>query len=151
MAQQTDSITRSIDIAAPVSRVWRALTDQHEFGQWFGVMLETPIALGQTVSGRVTYPGYEHLPFDFIVDRMEPEKLLVWRWQPGIDVRTLDDPDLIYTTVTFTLEPIPDGTRLTITETGFSALPPERYAEAFRLNTQGWDEQVGNIKRHAEA
>ena len=30
------------DIAAPVDRVWRALTDHTEFGEWFRAKLEGP-------------------------------------------------------------------------------------------------------------
>jgi hypothetical protein len=41
-----------------------------------------------------------------------------------------------------------DGTLLTVTESGFQKLPPERRAEAFRMNEGGWAEQLQNIERH---
>jgi hypothetical protein len=37
-----DRIEKRIELAAPTSRVWRALTDYLEFGKWFGVRLEGP-------------------------------------------------------------------------------------------------------------
>ena len=32
---ETDRIEKRIELKAPVARVWRALTDHREFGQWF--------------------------------------------------------------------------------------------------------------------
>ena len=36
----TDRIEKTIELNAPVSRVWRALTDHREFGAWFRVKLD---------------------------------------------------------------------------------------------------------------
>ena len=55
-----DRIEKTIEIKAPVSRVWRALTDHREFGAWFRVRLEGPFVPGQVSRGQITYPGYEH-------------------------------------------------------------------------------------------
>jgi len=48
----TDRIEKSIAIAAPVERVWRALTDHEEFGAWFRVQLEGPFVPGEVSRGR---------------------------------------------------------------------------------------------------
>lgn len=48
-------------IKAPIARVWRAIGDACEFGEWFRVALEAESIEGAHVRGRITYPGYEHL------------------------------------------------------------------------------------------
>ena len=145
----TDSIERSIDMKAPRARVWRALFNTAEFGSWFGVKLEEQAFVpGGQVRGHITHPGYEHIVFEVRVDRVEPEQLLSFYWHPFAI-----DPDVDYsqeapTLVTFTLEDTDHGTRLTVVESGFDGVPPQRRLEAFRMNSQGWDAQVGNIARH---
>ncbi|WP_020653620.1 SRPBCC family protein [Massilia niastensis] len=146
----TDSIERSIAIKAPRARVWRALVNAEEFGSWFGVNLKgQSFAPDGLVRGHITHPGYEHLQFEVRVDRVEPEHLLSFYWHPyAIDPEvdyTQEEPTL----VTFTLQDTPDkGTLLKVVESGFDRVPPHRRLEAFRMNSQGWDAQVGNIARH---
>ncbi len=79
----TNRIERSIEIRAPLARVWRALADAEEFGAWFGVALagQTFVA-GRSVQGLITHPGYEHLVFNAEVERVEPERRLAFRWHP---------------------------------------------------------------------
>ena len=84
MTQTTDRIERKILLKAPRARVWRALSNAEEFGSWFGVKLKgQSFAPGQRTHGQVTHPGYEHLVFEVWIERMEPERLLSWRWQPA--------------------------------------------------------------------
>ena len=151
-APQSDRIERSIEIRAPLARVWRALSNAEEFGTWFGVALAgQTFAAGRSVEGRITHPGYEHLIFTAQVERVEPEWRLVFRWHPyPIDPAT-DYSGEATTLVEFELEPTPEGTRLRVVESGFDALPPARRREAFRMNSQGWDAQMTNIARHVGA
>src|SRR5690606_29950326 len=85
-----DRIEKRIELAAPVSRVWRALTDHREFGEWFRVELEAPFAPGQESRGHITYPGYEHIQWRAVVRDMVPERLFSFTWhpyaiEPGVD------------------------------------------------------------------
>jgi len=138
----TDRIEKQIDLKAPVSRVWRALTDYREFGQWFRVNLESPFVPGMVTRGHITYPGYEHL---------EPERLFSFNWHPYAVDPKADYSKEPPTLVEFRLEPTATGTRLYLTESGFDALPPGRRDEAFRMNAGGWAEQMKNIERHVGA
>ncbi len=63
-------IEKAIELGAPVSRVWRALTDYREFGTWFRVRLEGPFVPGQATRGQITYPGYEHIRFEAVVQKV---------------------------------------------------------------------------------
>lgn len=149
----TDRIERSIDIRAPRARVWRALADASEFGAWFGVELAGQAFVpGQSVRGHITHPGYEHLVFDARVERVEPEQLLSFRWHPYAVDPALDYSQEEPTLVTFTLrDAAGGGTLLTVVESGFDRVPAQRRLEAFRMNSQGWEAQVGNIARHVGA
>ena len=70
----TDRIETKIQLNAPRSRVWRALADSEQFGQWFRCKLEGAFAEGATVRGRITHPGYEHLKMEITVDGLEKTK-----------------------------------------------------------------------------
>lgn len=147
---EQDRIEKQIELEAPVARVWRALTDHREFGQWFQVNLEGPFVPGQTSRGQITYPGYEHLKWEAVVQKMEPERLFSFTWHPyAVDLQK-DYSKEPSTLVEFRLEPKGAGTLLTLTESGFSKLPADRRLEAFRMNDGGWAEQMKNIEHHVE-
>jgi uncharacterized protein YndB with AHSA1/START domain len=145
-----DRIEKSIDVKAPVSRVWRALTDYREFGQWFRVALEGPFVPGKAARGQILYPGYEHLTWVATVQRMEPERLFSFTWHPYAVDPKIDYSSEPPTLVEFKLEAIPGGTRLVVTESGFAAVPAHRRDEAFRMNDKGWGIQMQNIAHHVE-
>ena len=144
----SNSIEKRIELNAPVSRVWRALTDYREFGEWFRVKVDGPFVPGEISTGHITYPGYEHLRWEATVQQMESERLFSFTWHPYAV-----DPDVDYssepaTLVEFRLEPKDKGTTLYVTESGFDALPKDRRFEAFRMNEEGWTEQMTNIENH---
>ena len=148
----TDRIERSIHIKAPRSRVWRALSNAQEYGKWFGANLEgQTFAPGQHVQGPLTITGYEHVVFDVLIERVEPESLLSYRWHPHAVDPATDYSREQRTLVTFTLKDADDGTLLTVVETGFDNVPPDRRLEAIRMNSGGWEAQLKNIDRHAAA
>ena len=143
-----NQIEKRIELKAPVSRVWRALTDHREFGQWFRVKLEGPFVAGQESRGNITYPGYEHIVWTAVIQKMEPERLFSFTWHPYAV-----DPNVNYsketpTLVEFRLEKAGSGTLLVLTESGFDNIPAERRSEAFRRNDGGWTEQMKNIEAH---
>lgn len=147
-----DSIVKEVVIQAPRARVWRAIADKTEFGNWFGVKFEGGTFVpGETVSGNITYPGYEHMVMDIDVVDVEPETRLSYRWHPNAIDASYDYSSEPMTLVTFTLEDADGGTRLRIVETGFDAIPLHRRAEAFRSNDGGWAEQAGRIDRYVTA
>jgi len=151
MNEVADRITKVVELAAPIARVWQALTDHEEFGAWFRVKLEGPFAPGEITSGRMTYPGHEGLLWRALVERMEPERIFSFSWYPFEE-----DPGEEFsagpsTLVSFQLEPTAGGTRLTITESGFAALDDPRALEALRRNQEGWEILAGYIITHVGA
>jgi uncharacterized protein YndB with AHSA1/START domain len=147
-----DSIEKRIELKAPISRVWRALTDYREFGEWFRVKLEGPFIPGQVSRGQMTYPGCEHVKWEAVVQKMEPERLFSFTWPHPKSFDKADNP-VDYsqepsTLVEFRLEKIAGGTLLVLTESGFDQLPDDRRLEAFRRNEGGWTEQMKNIENY---
>jgi uncharacterized protein YndB with AHSA1/START domain len=141
-------IEKRMVLKAPVSRVWRALTDYREFGEWFRVKLEGPFLPGQVSRGYITYPGYEHVKWEVVVQRMEPEQLFSFTWHPYSVDPKIDYSKEPSTLVEFRLEKTPDGTLLQLTESGFENIPGDRRREAYRMNEGGWSEQMKNIAKH---
>jgi uncharacterized protein YndB with AHSA1/START domain len=165
-------IEKEVILKAPVSRVWRAISDVREFGLWFGIELESPFAEGLAVKGRFTQPFDEaalaeyqrklglspskiKVPVDGLtfctVVRIDPERYFSFRWIPyGIDA-DIDPRNEPTTLVEFHLAPVPEGTLLTIVESGFEHVPAHRRERAFLMNDGGWSGQAQNIKRYVES
>jgi uncharacterized protein YndB with AHSA1/START domain len=147
-----DRIEKRIALKSPVSRVWRALTDYKEFGEWFRVKLEGPFVVGQISRGQITYPGYEHVKWEALVEKMEPERLFSFTWPHAKSLAKADySPDYSHeprTLVEFRLEKTTNGTLLVVTESGFDKLPADRREKAFRGNEGGWTEQMKNIENY---
>ena len=141
-------IEKRIELEAPVARVWRALTDYREFGEWFRVKLEGPFVAGQVSRGHITYPGYEHVKWEAVVQKIEPERLFSFTWHPYAVDPNVDYSKETPTLVEFRLEKTANGTLLTLTESGFDTIPSHRRLEAFRMNEGGWAEQIKNVESY---
>jgi uncharacterized protein YndB with AHSA1/START domain len=141
-------IEKQIELKASVSRVWRALTDHREFGEWFRVRLDGPFVPGQISRGQMTYPGYEHIKFEAVVQKMEPERFFSYTWHPYAVDPNVDYSSEEPTLVEFKLEKTSSGTLLTVTESGFDKIPSNRRSQAFRMNDGGWAERLKNIESY---
>jgi len=149
--QNTDRIEKQVTLRADRSKVWHALTDSQQFGEWFRVKLDGPFTAGQEITGNILHPGYEHVRFAAWVEAIEPQSYFSFRWHPyGID-KDVDYSQEPTTLCAFTLEDAPEGTRLTLVESGFDGLPRERHDIALRMNSKGWEAQLeNNIRAYVE-
>jgi uncharacterized protein YndB with AHSA1/START domain len=169
----SDKIEKRVTLRASVSRVWRAITDSQEFGKWFGFKLEGAFEPGRAMKGTFegqldegeireaqksmgVAPSGIKLPPPAstfcTVERIEPERYFSFRWIPyGIDADIVDLASEPTTLVEFKLEPAPEGTQLTIVESGFDRVPEKRRLRAFRMNDGGWAAQGENLKKYVEA
>jgi uncharacterized protein YndB with AHSA1/START domain len=152
MNTATDRIERKILLKAPLARVWRALSDAKEFGDWFGVDFKgKAFVAGKPLKGQITYPGYEHIVMEVFVERVVPQRLLSWRWHPAAIDPAVDYSQEPTTLVVFELEEGEGGIWLTVVESGLDKIPAARRAAVFRMNSSGWDEQMKNIEKHVAA
>jgi len=158
-AEVADRIEKKVLLRAPCARVWKALTDAKEFGQWFGVKFDGPFRAGQAISGAIApttadpavakmQQPYAGMRFDITIDRIEPERFFSFRWHPfAIDPKVDYSADPT-TLVEFTLEDAKDGVLLTVVESGFDRVPLARRAQAFTANEGGWTMQMTLIEKY---
>ena len=147
---ETDRIEKRIQLNAPRSRVWRAIANSHEFGEWFRMKFEGDFAEGRSTVARNANPGYEHMTMEFMIERIEPERYFSYRWHPYAIDPKIDYSQEPTTLVEFTLEETAGGTTLTIVESGFDRIPLARRAEAFRMNDNGWAGQIKHLAKYVE-
>ena len=147
----TDKIERQIELKAPIGRVWQALTDHRQFGEWFRVALEGPFVAGQVARGRITHKGYEHVVWQARVVAIEPPSRFAFTWHPYAVKPDVDYSNEEPTLVEFRLASTAQGTHLTITESGFDRIPADRRDEALRMNGSGWTQQIENIRAYVDA
>jgi uncharacterized protein YndB with AHSA1/START domain len=147
----TDQIRTSTHIAAPIERVWRAISDYREFGQWFRVALDGPFEKGKPSTGHITHPGYEHIRWMAEIVAIEPPHRFAFRWHPYAIDPSVDYSAEPTTLVELTLSEQHGGTDVEVVERGFDAIPAHRRDEAFRMNAHGWEAQMSNIRAHVES
>lgn len=156
-----DRIEKKTILRAPRAKVWSAISDAKKFGTWFGVDFDGPFVAGERLTGRIVptkvdpeiaahQKPFEGMPFDFVVDRIEPERLFSFRWHPAAIEKDVDYSKEETTLVTFELEDAEGGTLLKVTESGFDKIPLERRAKAFSMNEGGWEAQTMLVKKYVE-
>ncbi len=141
-------IEKRIDLRAPRDRVWRALADSQEFSKWFGVTIAGAFEPGARLRMIATKPGYEGMVVEVTIERMEPGKLLSWRWHPGAPNPAVDYSKEATTLVEFRLEDSEHGTLLTVVETGFDHISLARRAGVYKDNDRGWEAQTKSLERY---
>lgn len=155
---ETDRIRKTTILRAPQDRVWRAISNAREFGTWFGMELNGAFAAGVRLDGHIVptkvdptvaaaQQPYAGMALVLFVERVEPMHLLAFRWHPEPPAPGTEDTAAT-TLVTFELEPADGGTRVTITESGFDAVPLERRAQVFASNDEGWTAQLTLIAKY---
>ena len=146
-----DRIEKQVILNSPPVRVWQALSDAREFGQWFGVdYSNAEFVEGKDATGQITNPEYSHVTMTVTVERIVPGMLLSFRWRPYAIDPEKDYTDEPKTLVEFTIEPHGDGTLLRVSESGFDGIPEDRRDEAFRMKDGGWASQMQQIKKYVD-
>ncbi len=152
MDSTTDRIEAHVRLDSPRSRLWPALAEAEAFGDWFGVDLKGQrFVAGRHARGHITHPGYEHVVWDVLIERIEPERLLSFRWHPYAVDPAVDYSGEQATLVEFTLEDVDGGTLFRVVESGFDEIPAARRDEAYRMHVGGWAQQMKNIAGYMAA
>ena len=159
MGTDTDRIEKQMLLRAPQDRVWNAISDAKQFGTWFGVEFDGQFAPGASITGRIVptkvdaevakmQEPHTGIACDITVERLEPMRLFSFRWHPYAIEPGSDYSKEPTTLVAFELKEMPEGTLLTITESGFDQIPLARRAEAFASNEEGWTVQSTLIEKY---
>ena len=155
----TDRIEKEVVLKAPLERVWRAISDAEEFGQWFGVRFDGPFVPGESVTGVITpttvdddvakaQEPHAGKADTWQIVAVEPKRRLAFRWHPYAVESGVDYTSEPTTLVEFTLDEVADGVKLSIVESGFDAIPAERRVSAFESNSEGWAAQTELVRKY---
>ena len=152
-------IEKRIDLRATLASVWQAISDDGEFGRWFGVRFDGPFVEGSRLTGRIApttvdaaiaklQEPHAGKAFEFVVVRIEPMRRCEFQWHPFAIDPQVDYSTEPMTSIVFELVPQTDGVLLTITESGFDRLRPARRDAAWAANDGGWQMQTLLIARY---
>jgi len=139
---------------APLERVWAAISDSAQFGTWFGAEFDGPFVEGRSTTGRIVPTSvdaevaaaqepHRGAPLALQVVAVEPMTRFVFQWKGSLESD-------VATTVTFRLDPVGAGVRLSITESGFEGLPEQLRAATRDGNAAGWEAQLGLVASYLE-
>jgi uncharacterized protein YndB with AHSA1/START domain len=146
-----DRFERSIELRAPKSRVWRAISNPKEFGAWFGLgeslELIGDFAPGSKITGKWVFEGKESLESFCTIETVEPERRVSFFWVPYEVAPGEDHDKQVKTHVELIVEEIAQGTRLTVVESGFSKLPADKQYKRDQ-NETGWAMQLEGVEQY---
>ena len=139
--QLADSVIVERTLKAPVTRVWKALTDVDQMREWYFDLKEFKPQVGFEFEFSVEHEGttYHHL---CRVTEVIPEKKIAYTWryksEPGDSLVTIE------------LFAEGDNTRLKLTHTGIESFP-KTPAYARKNFEQGWTAIIGTeLKQFVE-
>jgi uncharacterized protein YndB with AHSA1/START domain len=142
------TVRRTVTIAAPIDKVWAAITEAEHIARWFPnrVVLDT-VAPG--ASGVFTWDDFGDIPVR--IEELDPPRMIAYRWSN--DSANAENPERVdftrSTVFRFTLEPRDDGTQLTVVESGFDALTDP--AASMESNRGGWDSELDELVAYLES
>lgn len=115
----------------PIDRVWQALTDREALAAWLMPNDFAPV-LGHEFTYRTEpRPGFDGIVHCKITE-LDPPRRLAYTWRGGP----------LNTVLTFTLESIPDGTRVHVEHTGFEGL---RAVMVSAILDAGWSKMYTDL------
>lgn len=135
-----NEIRQSIVVKAKQERVWQALIQPRHFSNWFGMQIEFPVL---EVGEEMTFDPHG-INGKGRIATIQPIERFAFYWTHEPEFAAIE------TLVTFHLETTGDGTRVTVTDVGYDAMPEHVIAERFKLNNDGWAEQMNNIAKYVE-
>lgn len=141
MTEELTAIS-SVDLQAPASAVWSALTDPEKIRQY---LFGTQTVCDWQVGSSITYSGeWQGKPYEdkgVILESVPGERLVMTYWSSFSGVA--DAPEN-YQKITYRLEPIAAGTRLTVVQQG------HRSPEAKEHSQQNWRGVLDALKKIVE-
>lgn len=144
-----NEIRAEVEIAAPVDRVWKALSTGEGIAAWFCGRLVGSVDVGSVVT--LDFSSTDGCgACEARIEAIEPQARFAYSWHPGEDCSLDHYPEDELTLVEFFLEPSGEGTRLKVVESGFAKIPEERRAACFKANTSGWEYELKELVEYVE-
>ncbi len=142
-----DEIVRQLSLNATLEKAWKAVGTVEGFEGWFLCKV-----IGDWTPGNiVTLQWPSGSTNEIRIVTIQPTTEFAYQWHPGGIAKIAEFPEAELTTVTMTLTPTEKGVDLLLRESGFSNISEERRLKSIGMNTQGWDEEIENIRKYIEA
>jgi uncharacterized protein YndB with AHSA1/START domain len=137
-----NEIRRELVLQASQERVYQAIANPELLVRWFPETLEGKYAPGE----RPIFGFGEHGKNQVYVESARPNEYFAYRWVPGSNHFLGDVLAVPNTLVEFTIQAISERQcKLTLTETGFAALPLDKGEASFKQNSGGWEFMLGRL------
>ncbi|CAN5374762.1 SRPBCC family protein [soil metagenome] len=138
------TVSRTIFIAAPIEKVWAAITEAEHIAKWFPEHATlSPVEVGTT--GIFGWADYGDFPVR--IEELDPPHTIAYRWgNSSATASTLESGES--TVFRFTLEPADAGTQLTVIESGFDAFRDP--AASMESNRGGWNSELDELVAYLE-
>jgi uncharacterized protein YndB with AHSA1/START domain len=135
------SVRRTIEIAASVDAVWRAITEPELISQWFGEARFDGGGAG--AEGTLSWPDHGAVPVR--IESIDAPRSIVYRWtnHDGGGARPERVDEARSTVFEFTLAPTESGTILTVVETGFETMSDP--VAALEDHRGGWNSELDEL------
>ncbi len=144
--ESTLEIRKELLLRAPKTSVWNAIVTPEGWTGWFSEKVEGEFRVGETLALDF---GKHGKCWAIVTERVELRSF-AYRWHPGedcpLDKYSLDE----MSTVRFELEDHPEGTKLTLVESGFENIPESRRDKCVELNSGGWDWELEEFRAFVE-
>lgn len=139
-----ETITREIDIDAPLDVVWGIVTEARHLVGWFSDEAEIDLRPG----GAMVLTWHGHGTYRAVVETVEPPDTFAFRWVRREGVEPVEGSS---TLVVMTLTPNGAGTRLQVVESGFADLswPEHDQAQYAGENADGWIVELDELRAYA--
>ena len=147
MNNTENNIRRQMVLKASLDKVWTAIATPGGFEGWFTCKVDGDWALNERVTLR--WPSGNSNEIRIVA--LNPQSEFAFQWHPGGYAQLGDYPEAQLTTVTFRLTPTSEGTEMDMIEGDFARIPEERRLKVMGLNTEGWNDELENIRKYVEA
>lgn len=138
-----DRIERECVLAAPLGRVWSAVTEPQELASWFCDSADLDVTPG--ARGTLTWDAARsggRAVIEVRVEAFDPMDAFSFRWAFPADEEPSERNSRL---VELTLASEGDGTRLGLVDSGF------REGDPIDVFSEGWDEHLVSLASYVEA
>ena len=139
-----DQIQRVIDLPVDKSHAWRAISTPEEISNWFS----DHVSFDAEVGAEIVFDWNDYGRKYGRVEIIDPPNRFGFRWLAGDAGLKMPIEINNSTLVVMELTEVLGGTRLTVTESGFSNLPVALQEAEFRKNVAGWDYELNDLTNY---
>ncbi|MBS1494147.1 MAG: SRPBCC domain-containing protein [Bacteroidetes bacterium] len=138
----TEPVIKEVTIDAPVSKVWKAITEKEQIAEWLMPSNDFELKAGTTFHMTGSSKGVEY-PHICTITEIVPEKKLSYTW--AVKDKLSD------TLVTYELEEQDGKTKVTLTHSGWDKVTLNTVGATREDYNNGWNHVLPGLQKYVEA